>query len=485
MKLEIMLATTLTACSLLFASSKNEQLSSHPAQLKYQPLDWKVPDGKPYRVLLKNGLVAYIAEDHSLPLVSISGYVKYGSINDPKGKEGMCSLMTELMRTGGTEKYQSDSLDALIDLYAFNVKISSGETQIQFGFSCLSENMNLCLDIMQQMFLHPAFEEKKVRKSIDLFTEGIYHRFDNPGPILSSSYEKAMYSGQVNSRMPTLLSVQSITRDDLVVLHKKIFKTGNMIFAASGNFSKDSVVNKLSAMFPASGALSDPAFPAISIKTPHKLMIVNKPSTQSYVKIGLPFIQRPHKDYYAVSLLNMILGGESFTSRLGSRIRSDEGLAYSVYSNAESNYFFPGTFYIAFHTKTESTCRAIALSIEEVNRLKIKGITGSELEHAKKILIDGFPSMFRSPEDITENYALNEYYKRPDNHFILYPDKIAAITMEDIRRAANTYLNDSAFTYVLVGDTSVIFKNDTIPGFSLRKLKPAIITEPDSIPSLP
>jgi zinc protease len=212
---------------------------------------------------------------------------------------------------------------------------------------------------------------------------------------------------------------------------------------------------------------------------------VNKSITQSYVKLGLPFIQRPHPDYYAVSVLNMILGGESFTSRLGARIRSDEGLTYSIYSNAESNYFYPGTFFVEFHTKSESTCRAISLSLEEIMRLKTNGIAKEELEHAKKILIDGFPSMFRSPQDIVENYALNEYNKRPADHFVTYPQKIAALTIENIRDAAKKYLDPSAFTYTIVGDTSVIFKNDTISGFSLRKIKPSRFIEPDSIPSLP
>jgi zinc protease len=245
------------------------------------------------------------------------------------------------------------------------------------------------------------------------------------------------------------------------------------------------MIHKLSATFPKAGAPRDSVFPAVTIHAPIKLLFVKKPISQSYVKIGLPLFKRPNPDFYAISVLNMILGGESFTSRLGTKIRSDEGLTYSIYSNAESNYVFPGTFYIDFHTKSESTCRALSLTFAEIDRLKKSGITAEELEHAKKILIDGFPSMFRNPEDIVENYAMNEYLKRAPDHFVVYPEKIKALTLNDIHAAAEKYLTPSAFTYVVVGDSSAIFKSDTIAGFSLKKLSPARFIVQDSIPVLP
>jgi zinc protease len=465
---------------------KNNRLPDNPSRISYKPLDWKVPVGAPYRHVLPSGLVAYIAEDRTLPLVSISGYIKYGDLKDPEGKEGLCSLLAALLRTGGTKKYQSDSLDAIIDLYAFNVKIAPGETQLRFSFSCLNEYLGLCLDVMQQMLFYPAFEEKKVKKSMDLFIEDLYHRFDNPGPILNAAYEKAMYAGGANSRMPTVKSIRNITREDLLRAHQKAVRADNIIFAVSGKFSSDSMVKRLSVLFPKAGRESlDSSFLRVALRAPEKILFVKKAATQSYVKLGLRLFQRPNPDYYAVSVLNMILGGESFTSRLGTKIRSDEGLTYSIYSNAESNYFYPGTFYVEFHTKTESTCRALSLSLAEVQRLKTSGITNDELDHAKKILIDGFPSMFRSPEDIVENYSMNEYFKRPADHYVAYPKKIASLTNEDIRKAAQKYLDPSNFTYTIVGDSAAVFKTDTIAGFSLHSLKPSRFIEPDSIPALP
>ena len=486
LKRPIYFAPIVLAIAFSGASAKVDKIPESPSRIEFKPLNWKVPLGEPYRVVLPNGLVTYIAEDQSLPLVKISGCVRYGNLLDPIGKEGLCSLLANLMRTGGTRKYQADSLDALIDLYALSIRITASETQMQFSLSCLAEYTSLGLDILGEMLFHPAFEEKKVKKTIDLYLEDLYHRFDNPAPILRAAYQKALYAKGASSRLPTAKSITGITRNDLVDLHQKVMRTENIICAASGKFIKDTMAVKLSTMFPKAGKPApDALFPKVSVNAPDKILFVNKKISQSYVQFGLPLFQRPNPDYYAVSVLNMILGGESFTSRLGTKIRSDEGLTYSINSMAESNYFYPGTFFIEFFTKSETTSRAIALSLEEVRRIKTSGITAEELEHAKRILIDGFPSMFRSAEDIVENYADNEYLKRPLDHFTAYPDKISAITAGDIQAMAKKYLDPSAFSFVVVGDTSAIFKSDTVQGFSLRNLRPSKYVAPDSIPNLP
>jgi zinc protease len=462
------------------------QAPESPAKIVYMPLDWKVPLGAPYRQVLDNGLVAYIAEDHLLPLVKVSGYVRYGNICDSLGMEGISELMASLMRTGGTHAYQSDTLDALIDLYALKISISVSETQANFSCACLSEYTDTCLFILSQMLFSPAFEDNKIKKQTSIFLESIAHRFDNPDPILDAGFEKAMYRDGRNSRLATARSVGRITKKDLVSLHKNVFKTENMIVAASGNFSKATMVKQLTALFPkASVAPTNSPFPAIGINPLAKFVIVNRPISQSYVRLGLPLFKRPNNDFYPMQLLNLILGGEGFTSRLSGKVRSDEGLAYVIYSSAESNYIFPATFFVEFHTKNETASRATAISLEEISRIRVSGVTDADLVQAKKILVDRLPSMFRSPDDIVDNYANNEFLGRPADHFAVYAGKINAITKADLLTVAKKYLDPEKITYTVVGDTAEIFKNDTIPGFSLRSQKPVVVVNvPDSLFSI-
>jgi zinc protease len=486
MKKLLKITVVCSAVIVAAAFAGSDKVPDSPSKIQYQPLGWNVPLGANYRQVLPNGLITYIAEDHSLPYVKVSGIVKYGSILDPADKEGLSGLMTNLMRTGGTQAYQSDTLDVLIDLYALRISISASETQVSFSSSCLSEFTDTCLYILSQMLFHPSFEDRKIKKQTSLFLESIAHRFDNPDPILDAAYEKAMYRDGKNSSLSTAKSLGRITKKDIIALHASVFKTENMIVALSGNFSKKALEQKLSTLFPKTGTpktpFPDSLYSLITVKPLAKSIFVNRPITQSYIRMGLPLFKRPNDEYYAIQVLNLVLGGEGFTSRLGSKVRSDEGLAYVIYSSAGSNYFFPETFFIEFHTKNETACKATALSFGEVNRIRTSGITDDELVHAKKVLIDGLPSMFRSPDDIVVNYAQNEFLKRPADHFAAYPGKVNALTKEDIQNAAKKYLDPAKITYMVVGDTSVIFKNDTISGFSLRSQKPSVVVNvPDSL----
>jgi zinc protease len=466
--------------------SADGRIPSHPSRLSYQPLAWNIPAGKPYRRTLSNGLKAYIVPDKTLPLIEIVGYIHAGTLSDPQGKEGLGSLAFQLMRTGGTSQYPADSLDELCERLAISISVSLTQSQGIFKASFLSEYADTALHILEQVLFHPLFEQQRFEQERAIKIDQIGHRFDDPGPILGAAYNAAMYPGEKNSRLSTENGLASITRQDLVDLHRNALKTDNITIGISGCFDTTVMIRRLEAIFPKPANIDSAAasFPGVSIAPQVKCLVIQKPISQSYVRLGLPLFKRPHPDYYAVSVLNLILGGNSFTSRLSTTVRSDEGLTYSIHSEAESNYTFPGTMYVSFFTKQESTNRAIALCIREMKKLVAQGITDEELSSAKKILVDALPSMFRSADDIAETYAWNEYYNRGDDHFTSYPDKINALTKKDIARVAQTWLPLDSLTFVVVGDTSVIFRQDASDGFSVRSLAPMSVLSPADIPAI-
>lgn len=458
----------------------------HPSELSYPELDWEVPLGEPYRTTLDNGLRLYIAEDRALPLVKFKAYLTAGEMLDPAGKEGLAYLACRLMRTGGTDAIEADTLDELLERYAVSVSVSVKESEISVSASFLSEFTDTALAIMEQVLFHPAFEDDRVEKERTIFIQGIRHRFDEPRPTLGGAYAKAMYPGQSNSRMATEASVGRITREDLVAFHRRTFGTGDMIASIAGDFERDAMAAKLEKIFPPStpGDTAGRAFPRITVAPQTKCLIVHKPISQAYVRMGLPFVQRPHPDYYPMSVLNEILGGSGFSSRLGTTVRSDEGLTYSIYSRAGSDYTVPATIYISFFTKTETVNRAIELSLREVAKLVEKGVTDQELSSAKKVLVDGLPSMFRSKYDIASTYAWSEHAGRAPDHYAVYPEKIEAITHDSLTRVAPKYLDPERFTYVIVGDTTQLFEPDSTSSFTVQSLAPLRIIEPDAIPEI-
>lgn len=465
--------------------SSEQELVEHPDSLHFDSLDWKIPLGKPYRTVLKNGPVAYVAVDSSLPMVTIEANIRYGSLEDPEEKHGIGTLMSRLLRTGGTEKFSADSLDALVDLLAMKFSFSQSESHINFKATFLSEYKDTALQVMEQMFYHPSFQPEKIEKEKAILKEYIRHRFVNPGPALNAAYHKLMYPQSSAARLISANSLDSISRDDLIALHQKVFKKRDIVLAASGKFDREEMISGINRVFKPYSKDKKKSLPKIDIAPKHQGLVIDKKINQAYVRMGLPLFKRPHKDYYPVSVLNIILGGGGFTSRLATKIRSDEGLTYSIYSNSESNYLYPGTIYIDFYTKTESFPRAVTLVLEEVRKIREEGITEQELKNAKAMLVSQLPSMFRSPEDIVSTYAMNEFFGRSPDHYTKYSKTIRNLSKKDVEAAARKYLDPSKLTYTVVGDTSALLKKSDDEFFSLETIENKKVISTDSLSSLP
>jgi len=460
-------------------------VASHPSEIAFDSLDWKVPLGDAYRVRLASGVIAYVAADSSLPLVAIEAFVRCGSLtSDPDGLEGLGSLMSRLMRTGGAGQYSADSLDALIDLLAMKFSFAQTESNITFQSAFLSEYTDTALGIMKQMFFSPAFEPEKLERERSIMLEGIRHRFVNPGPTLGAAYRKHMYPQYAPARLSTEASVNAISRADITALHKTAFGTGEIILSVSGKFNRDDMIAKLNAVFSAPITPSRAPIPEIVVAPRVRALVVHKDISQAYVRMGLPLFMRPHPDYYAVSLLNYILGGSGFTSRLTTKVRSDEGLTYSIGSTAESNYTYQGTMYVSFFTKTESCAKAISIVLEELDKVVQGGVTDEELENARAALIAELPSSFRSPEDIASTYAWNEFYGRSPDHYAKYPGELRKLTAGDLKKAAEKYIDKEKITYTIVGDTAAISAAAASGFFALDSLKSKAVITADSLPSL-
>ena len=471
------------------ADTIDAKLARHPSEIKFDSLDWKIPLGDSYRVKLASGPIAYVAADSSLPLITIEAYIRSGSLTDPAGKEGLGSLMARLLRTGGTAHYRADTLDALIDLLAMDISFSQGEASVTFHASFLAEYADTALNIMRQMFFHPAFEQQKIDRERSIMAENISHRFVNPGPTLGVAYRKHVYPKRSPARLATEASLRSIKRSDIVDLHKAAFGSSDIIISAAGLFDRGAMIAKLNAVFAAPITPRAAPLDEIAVAPHTRALVVHKPINQAYIRMGLPLFKRPHPDYYAVSLLNYILGGSGFTSRLGTRVRSDEGLTYSIYSYSESNYTYPGTLHVDFYTKTESYPKAVSIVLEELGKTVKNGVTAEELENAKTALISELPSSFRSPEDIVSTYAWNEFYGRAPDHYAKYPDELRKLTLDDIKKAAKKYIDINKITYTIVGDTAAINAAEKAAApegfFVLESLKSKHVIAADSLVFMP
>ncbi|MDR0330648.1 MAG: insulinase family protein, partial [Chitinispirillales bacterium] len=302
------------------------------------------------------------------------------------------------------------------------------------------------------------------------------------------AYRKHAYQKYAPSRITTEASIKSIKRGDIAALHKAAFGSCDIIISASGKFDRNDMISRLNSVFAAPIKPQVPALPEIAVAPQTRALVVHKEISQAYIRMGLPLFKRPHHDYYAVSLLSYILGGSGFTSRLGTRVRSDEGLTYSIHATAESNYTYQGTLHIDFYTKTASFPKAVSIVLEELDKIVKNGVTDEELDNARSALITELPSSFRSPEDIVSTYAWNEFYGRAPDHYAKYPDELKKLTKETLHRAAKKYIAADKITYTIVGDTAAINAAGAAAVkdgfFALDSLKSKRVTVADSLITL-
>jgi predicted Zn-dependent peptidase len=180
---------------------------------------------------------------------------------------------------------------------------------------------------------------------------------------------------------------------------------------------------------------------------------------------------RDSPDSYALQIMNDILGGGGFTSRIMSRVRSDEGLAYSAGSSFGLGVYYPGTFRAALQSKSATTAQAIEIVLEEIQRIRTTKVSPEELETAINYAVEVFPRNFATAAQIAGTFAQDEYTKRPADYWETYRDRIRAVTADEVLRVAQAYLHPDKLIILVVGNIDDIVKgNPDKPQYSLTKL---------------
>lgn len=421
-----------------------------PDKIQYEALRFELPQAE--RVVLDNGMVLYILENHELPLVNIGALIKTGTMYDPTQKEGTGELTAYVMRTGGTAKMKSADIDRQLDQLAASVSVSIARESAQIGFSILNTHLEQGLNLLSQIIISPAFEPEKFELARQLKNEEIRRLKDDPQGLAFQEFNRLIYQGDPRGRFPSLKSLARIQRDDLVQFHNRFFLPNNAMFAVSGDISRDDVLKLFRQYFGSwkKGNLPEAITAPVQQSKPG-IYLIDKDIPQSTVISGLYTIDKNHPDFYAFSVLDFILGSGGFPSRIVNVVRNSEGLAYSAGSfyRARTDYGIFGSY--AF-TKTSSTMKALALMDDELAKLLTHPITEKELNWAKKSIIDGFIFSFATPEQIVWQQMNVDYEKLPADYLRTYRDKIEKVSVEKINRTAVKYLDKNKNVVLILGD---------------------------------
>ena len=454
-----------------------EVLPKHPRDLVFPKLDFEPPDPAAHRRELDSGSVAYLVEDHQLPLVSVALTLRGGSYQLPPESAGLAGFTGGQMRSGGTVSRSARDFDEEAAFLATQLSSSIGSTSAQASVNCLKQNLDASLGLFFDMLKNPGFDPERLEIARARSLQGLARRNDRLGAILGREFSRLIRDKHFSTVQSTQSSIAAISREGMQKFHARSFDPSRMFFSVSGDFDTEDMLRRLNEAL-SDGWPSDLVEPAQIPAPAHDpapgVYMVDKTSrevNQSHVRIGHVGIQRDHPDVFKVRIMNSVLGGGGFTSRIMTRIRSDEGLAYSAYSRYQPGTYYPGTFSAGFQSRNATCAQAAVILVEEIKRMQQGKVTAQELDTAKNYLVEIFPRFFATAGQVAGTFASDEFTGREKDYWKLYRQRIADVSADDVLDAAQSHLHPDKLLVLAVGDTEAMLRgNPDQPAFSFESL---------------
>lgn len=437
-------------------------IPNRPEKLTFPTLDYQPPDPAQFRVQLKSGPVAYVVPDRERPLINISILVHAGDYLEPAGKEGVAGLTGYLLTHGGTQNRAAEDLEERLAFLAANLGSGVGDTQGSISLNLLSKDADEGFQILREVLTEPRFQEDKLALRKQQMLQSMKERNDDSADIEAREDGYLAYGEKFwANNAPTAKSVEAITRADLQAFHHRWFVPGNFVIAVNGDFDRDAMIARLEKLFagwPFKGETPPPIPTDTHMATP-AVYLVNKDVNQGRVSILLPGIMRDDPDYFAAAIMNDILGGGGFTSRIVNRVRSDEGLAYAAGSSLPGGVYYAPPFSASFQTKSRTVPYAISIVFEEMKRMAETPVSDTEINTSINGMIDRFPRVFATKGQIAGTFAQDEFtgrYAKDPNYWKDYRNQVRAVTKAGIERTAKRLLKPDRTVILIVGQRDEI-----------------------------
>lgn len=402
-----------------------------------------------------NGLVLLTKPVKGLPIISFRSCVRGGSMYESDLQSGLMKMLCLLFKGGTPSRTAVDIADEL-DFLGTSIQFSPHYDALYLSLSCLSTYFEKSLDCAVDLLLNPVFPELEVERLRRTALAALKRKADQPLHVAQDQFNESVYGDHPYRRSldGTEESLNHLTREDFIALHKKNVRPDNVILTAVGDFDSLELLEMVRHYFnfPTS-ILNSNELPAVKNRNEKKTCIVQRDITQANICMGNIAAKRKSDDHYASTLMNHILGGSGLTSRLTHHIRTQKGLAYSVYSSMAKR-LLGGTFSVMMQTKTESAGLAVQTIRDEMYRMQQTKITDQEIKDAKEFFKGHLPFRIETVENQAAYLEMAEFYGLGMDYLDTEPENIDSVSKEEIQSAAIKYLNPDHFVLSIVGKKS-------------------------------
>ncbi len=406
------------------------------------------------RSVLDNGLTLLIVERHNLPIVKVSLGLNAGSLHDPAEKSGLANIVAALLAEG-TKNRTAQEISEEIDFVGGSIGAGGGNDYVTANLSILKKDIELGFDLLSDIILNPVFPEEELLKKRERIKGSLKAQEEDPGFVASKHFKKEVFGIHPYGILlsGTSETLDRITQEDLLDFHTGYYVPNNAVMTVVGDVTIEEVTGLVKKYFARwrSGNNVPPILPLLKRAKEKKRIIIDKNLAQANIILGHVGVSRDNPDYYALSVMNYILGGGGFASRLMQNVREEKGLVYDIRSFFGANKY-GGQFQVSLKTKNESANTAIEEILKEINRIRDYPVSDEELSDAKSFLTGSFPMRIETSARIAGFLVAVEYYGLGREYIDDYPGYINDVTGEDVLRVARQYLDPENYILVVVAN---------------------------------
>lgn len=404
------------------------------------------------KVVSAKGITAWLVQDKINPIVTVSFAFRGGSALDPTGKEGLANIVASTMDEGAGE-LSSQAFQRQLEDLSISLRFRASKDTFTGSLRTLTENLETAVNLLRLAVTNPRFDAEAVERIRRQILSGLRRGLENPQRIASQTLLESFYPNHPYSR-PTRGTIESVPRIklvDLKVFHEQRLARNNLVIGVVGDITPANLSKLLDDVF---GSLpekaSDWAVPEVKAKKDNRTIVISKSIPQSIIRFGQEGIKRDDPDFYAAYVMNYVLGGGGFESRLYEEVREKRGLAYSAFSYLsplERSALIMG----GAGTANERAAETVNILRQEWARMATKGVSQEELSGAKQYLTGSYALRFGSSQRIATMLTGLQLENLGINYFERRNKLIESVTFDDVNRVAKRILDPENLTLVVVG----------------------------------